>query len=209
MKDDPARDPRPSRSAEVPEHPRAMRDLGSIQSLLEAVLGLNEGVHRLMFDVALLVALINAIPTGPWIFEAQVASSLVANGLMILGIGSRWGFPRGHGPLAGVMLVFGLVGALAILLAVFVATYSIGLYVPLFLSWARSAAAFAFTLAVGRAANDFFLSARRVNPRRLRSAMRRWERARRERDESAPDAGSATPAPASASTPTSPGSAPS
>lgn len=190
MKDDPARDPRPPRSAAVPVHLRAMRDLGSIQSLLEAVLGLNEGVHRLIFDVALFVALINAIPTGPWIFEAQIAAGLIANGLMILSIGSRWGFPRGHGPLAGVMLVFSLIGAVAIMLAVFVVTYSIGLYVPLFRSWSRAAAAFAFTLAVGRAANDFFLSARRVDPRRLRSAMRRWERARRGQADADPGSGS-------------------
>jgi hypothetical protein len=156
-----------------------MRDLGSVQALIEAVLGLNENVHRLILDVALLVALINAIPTGPWLFEGQIAFGLIANGLMILGIGRRWGFPRGHGPLAGVMLVFGLIGALAISLAVFVAVYSVGLYLPVFRSWARAAAAFAFTLAVGRAANDFFLSARKVDPRRLRKAMRGWERARR------------------------------
>jgi hypothetical protein len=67
------------------------------------------------------------------------------------------------------------------MLFAYLIVYIASLYVPLMLGWAKAAGGFALTFGVGRTANDFYLSARRIDPRRIHLALRLRRRSKRHR----------------------------
>lgn len=153
--------------------------MGSIREVVESTLKMNERVHQTIMDYALIVAIVSLPPTVPWLQEVQLGAVLVLNLVMVRSIGRRWGFPRGQGPLARVFLVLGIFGAIFSMLFAYLIVYTASLYVPMMLGWAKAAGGFALTFGVGRTANDFYLSARRIDPRQIRLALHRRRRSKR------------------------------
>ncbi len=153
--------------------------MGSIREVVESTLRMNERVHHTIMDYALIVAIVSLLPTVPWLQEVQLGAVVVLNLVMVRSIGKRWGFPRGQGPLARVFLVLGILSAILSMLFVYFLVYLTSLYVPLMLGWAKAAGGFALTFGIGRTANDFYLSARRIDPRQIHLALRRRRRAER------------------------------
>jgi hypothetical protein len=153
--------------------------MGSVREVVESTLRMNERVHQTIMDYALIVAIVSLPPTMPWLQEVQLGAVVVLNLFMVRSIGRRWGFPRGQGPLARAFLVLGIFGAILSMIFAYLLVYTASLYVPLMLGWAKAAGGFALTFGIGRTANDFYLSARRIDPRRIHLAMRRRRRSKR------------------------------
>lgn len=180
MKDQPPRtqETQVEATSAVADRPPSM---GSIREVVESTLRMNERVHQTIMDYALIVAIVSLPPTVPWLQEVQLGAVLVLNLVMVRSIGARWGFPRGQGPLARVFLVLGIFGAILSMIFAYLLVYSASLYIPLMLGWAKAAGGFALTFAIGRTANDFYLSARRIDPRRIHLALRLRRRSKRRR----------------------------
>jgi hypothetical protein len=155
----------PAQSTDAPSNDPS--NLESVVNALDAALAVNGEVRRLIMSCALGAAIVAVLPAMAWVYEIKLLIVLILNAFMIRGIGRRWAFARGQGPLTIATAALGLVGALAITAMAYMTVFSISLFVPVFRTWAEAAAYFALTLAVGRLANNYFLGARQIDRDRL------------------------------------------
>ncbi len=153
-----------------------MTNTSELSRTVETVLQANASVNRLILDYALLMAIIMTPPPWPWVFEFQLGALLIVNLLLIRQIGQNWGFPRGQGTLAVLMLVLGVLGAFILFISVWSIGFAISLFVPPLRCLGRVVAGLALTIAIGRTFNDYYLSARRLDPKRLRQIARAREK---------------------------------
>lgn len=146
---------------------------------LNAVLKINSRVQFLIFDYSLAAAILGCIPPLPWISEIRFLVLIVLNLKMIGDIGAYWGYAKGQSLLATLFCLFGVFGAFAMALIAFITVYSIGiLFLPLVMGWAYAAALFTLTIFLGVFTNQYYLSAKHINPETLKRSWHRQNRFR-------------------------------
>ncbi len=149
---------------------------------INAVLKINSRVRRLILDYSLATAFVASIYPFPWILEIKLLVLVILNLKMIRDIGAEWGYPQGHSLLAIFFGLFGVIGAFAMMLVVYITVYSLSLlFAPLVRHWASAAAFFTLTRALGSVSNEFYLSAKRIEPKYLRRAGQKFARSEHHR----------------------------
>ncbi len=149
----------------------------STVTVINAVLKINSRVRRLMLDYSLAAAIVGTIYPVSWIYEIKLLLVVVLNLKMITDIGAEWGYPKGQSLLTIFFGLFGIIGAFAMMLMAYITVYSLGLlFVPLVRHWATAASFFTLTWALGSVSSQFYLSAKRIEPKYLRRAWHKLDR---------------------------------
>ena len=150
----------------------------SIEPGFNAVLKINHRVREITLDYTLMAAILGLMFTysREWISDKWFdAMDILALGLlnlkMIRAIGACWGNPKGQGAFALASSLFSVFGAFAIAIMARLIISIAGLFIPLIIILSRAVGHATLTWALGRAANQFFLSTKRVNASTLEQAL--------------------------------------
>jgi hypothetical protein len=112
-------------------------------------------IRTLILDYAMGSTLIGLNP-----FHGVLTLTLVIVGLlvskMIWDIGHLWGYTKGQDFLAVAGILFGFLGAFGLAFMAWLTMFSLGVFVPLFSGFAKSAAFFTLTWTLGQVTNQFY-----------------------------------------------------
>lgn len=148
----------------------------SVESVMPGfnlILKINHGVRALILDYTLAAAIIGLIP----IYSSKWADVLgfVALGLlnlkMMRDIGVRWGQLKGQDAFAITSSFLSVLGAFGIAIILRLIVSTIGLFIPLIIVLNRAVGHATLTWALGRAANQFYLSTKRINSSTLEQVL--------------------------------------
>jgi hypothetical protein len=114
-------------------------------------------VRNLILDYALGIAILGLIPI-PRLFTLKLFLALGFILKMVWDIGRLWRWRRGQDFLAIMGALFGSLGAVTTALAVWLACFGVGVFVPYFKGLALAAALFTLPWALGQSVNQFFAS---------------------------------------------------
>ncbi|MDJ0708495.1 MAG: hypothetical protein QNJ46_34940 [Leptolyngbyaceae cyanobacterium MO_188.B28] len=167
-------------AAEWSETPPSVK---SIMPGFNAVLKINYRVRGLILDYTLMAAILGLMLTysrewisGKWFDVVDILSLGLLNLKMIRAIGASWGNPKGQGAFAVASSLLGVLGAFAIAIMARLIVSIVGLFIPLIIILSRAVGHATLTWALGRAANQFFLSTKRVNLSTLKQAIQSHQR---------------------------------
>ena len=137
-----------------------------------AVLKINHAVQSLILDYTLAAAILGLISTiSNWYRVLYFLALALLNLKMMRDIGARWGNPKSQDAFAILSSLFGVLGAFAIAVMARLIVSAIGLLVPLIIVLNKAVGYATLTWALGRATNQFYLSAKRVNSKTVKQLL--------------------------------------
>lgn len=148
----------------------------SVESVMpgfNAVLKINHRVRSLIGDYTLAAAILGSIPTygSKWFDALGILALGLLNLKMIRDIGVHWGKPKGQDAFALASSLLGVLSAFAIAIMARLIISIIGLFIPLIVALNGAVGHATLTWALGRAANQFYLSTKRVNSSTLKRVL--------------------------------------
>ena len=160
----------PNPEAIDPEESTAAK---AIEPGFNAVLKVNRTVRNLILDYALAAALLGLIPNygNKWADLLGIAALGLLNLKLIRDIGRRWGNPPVRDVLASIGGLLGVLGAFAIAIASRVIVSTISLFIPLAIVLSSPVGHGVLTWALGRTANQYYLSIARTNAKTLQKLL--------------------------------------